>query len=135
MVRRSGGGGGHGPRPFSAALIDKLAAHARQLAKLGVTDDQGTTRAETLRRFEQRTGKRHQDLDVPPCPDAMGYLLRWWRELDAGRSAKGPLTHTDIAAWCAMTGRRLTQYELRAIRAIDAEVMQVAEEAIRKAAK
>lgn len=105
------------------------------MQRLGIRDDQGRTRFETLRLFEARTGRRHPDLDVPEPHPALAYLVGWWRELHIRRpDIHSPLSHTEIAAWAGLTGRRLSFDEVDAIRRMDDASLAVHAEAAEKRA-
>jgi hypothetical protein len=51
------------------------------------------------------------------------YVWQWYMELavsrGAGMTGPEPIRWQEIKAWCELTGVRLEQWELRAIRAID----------------
>lgn len=105
------------------------------MQRLGVRDDQGRTRYETLRRFEESTGRRHPDMDVPEPHPALAYLVGWWRELHNRRpDIHAALSHLEIAAWAGLTGRRLTFEEVDAIRRMDDASLAVHAEAAEKRA-
>lgn len=105
------------------------------MQRLHVRDDQGRTRFAVLQQFEQRTGKRHPDMEVPEPHPALGYLVGWWRELHNRRpDIHTPLSHQEIAAWASLTGRRLTFNEVDALRRMDDASLAVHAEAAEKRA-
>lgn len=56
-------------------------------------------------------------------PHEAAHVWRWFAELHAtrghGQWGALPISHTEIAAWAALTDARPTVFEVRAIRAID----------------
>lgn len=76
---------------------------------------------------ERQTRKRPKALDGPECPREIFYLLRWFNELAAGRSHNGwgpnPISWSDIAAWCSLTGTAIAPWETRALITLDSEWM------------
>lgn len=101
-------------------------------------DGQGRARFVSLQQFEQRTGKRHPDLEIPEPHAAMAYLLGWWREISrrrqSGPNGAEPISHHEIAAWAHLTGRALTLEEFDALRRMDDACMAVYAEAAEKRA-
>lgn len=96
-------------------------------------DEKGATRHQTLSRFAQSTGKRHPDLDPPEVPAAATYLWRWFMELNAGRQhGDTPLTWGDFDAWARLTARRLTAWEVDALRRMDTAWLTAAAEERRR---
>lgn len=64
------------------------------------------------------------ELDGPPAPVALEYLLRWSWELH-GRSGVGmdgyaPLTFTAIRDWAVLTEREIEPHEVQALMVLDA---------------
>lgn len=63
-------------------------------------------------------------LSIPPIPQAFERPIRVWQRLDGGRSVGGfglgPISWQDIHAFCQVTGERLSEGDLEAIRLIDA---------------
>lgn len=100
-------------------------------------DEHGVARFERLRLFEERTGKRHADLDGPPCDGSLLYLYRWWRELDDARSAgmngPDPISYTELNAWAVLTHRSPSVDEVQTMRRIDsAYLLMYAKEAAKR---
>lgn len=137
MAARSGGRRRRIAGAFSEALIDQLCRHAAHAARLLAKDAQGVTRLERLKQFAQKSGIRHPDLTLPDLEPEAAHLIGWWRELDQGRTRSEwgaqPLTHHDIDAWQRLTGRRLTAWELAAVRRIDIATLNAYAEARRAA--
>jgi len=64
------------------------------------------------------------ELEGPPCPESLTYLLEWSGEL-LGRSGIGPtgfapLGYHVIESWARLTGRTVTSDEVRALVVLDA---------------
>ena len=61
--------------------------------------------------------------DEPECPHMAQYLWNWFCELHGARSgnAEGvnPVSFRDILDWQEVTGHKLHQWEVRAVRALD----------------
>lgn len=90
-------------------------------------DSAGITRAETLERFSERTGKRHPDLDLPDVDEDAMYLWTWYIELATRRpSGMGveALRWSEIEAWARLTGRAPEPWELEIVMAIDSEFLK-----------
>jgi len=97
-------------------------------------DDTSSTRdhiAGRLRRLVMTKGEDHPEviraqaeLDGPPAPPALQYLLSWSWELH-GRSGVGmdgyaPLTFTTIRDWAVLTEREIEPHEVQALLVMDA---------------
>lgn len=120
------------PRKFSAGLRRRLCEFAAAVERLRLPDEHGVSRGTRLLQFEQRTGKRHPDLDPPQPADETLYLLDWWRELDearpAGVSGPQPLSFSELSSWAALTRRSPTADEVLTLRAIDRAYLAMCEE-------
>lgn len=96
-------------------------------------DEQGATRHQQLSRFRQATGKAHPDLTPPDVPAEATHLWRWFMDLNAGRQAGDvPLSWEALDAWARLTGRRLTSWEVDALRRIDTAWLKAAAEERRR---
>lgn len=101
-----------------------MIAYAVWAFPLDRPDDKGVSRRKHLESVERQTGKRPRALDGPEPPDALAYLLDWFRELSLGRqpgNGFGParLTWADLAAWAALLCTGPEPWELRAILSLD----------------
>lgn len=68
------------------------------------------------------------ELDVPPPPDEVVYLLGWFVDIAAGRQAGmgvSPLAWVEIEAWFRLSDIQPTPFELATIRALDAAFLRV----------
>lgn len=86
----------------------------RRLLRLEAT--KGTEHPETV--------KARREVEGPPAPDALAYLLQWSWEL-YGRSGIGmhgfaPLSFTTIRDWATLTDRAVEPHEVHALLMIDA---------------
>lgn len=76
-----------------------------------------------LEQHYQATGRAPVGLIGPELPDELGYVWRWFVELDEARavSAMGaaPITFESIQAWAQLTGRAPLPFEVRLLRRID----------------
>jgi hypothetical protein len=92
-------------------------------------DEHGVSRFERLRLFEKRTGKRHADLDGPPCDGSLLYVYGWWRELDDARSngmnGPNPVGYSELHAWAQLTKRVPTVDEVQTMRRIDSAYLRM----------
>lgn len=84
----------------------------------------GHTYRTHLENAARRGRKEAQDkLKGPGAPPELQYLLDWWGELKWGRRAgiNGLewFTWLDIQAWAALTERRITRREARALMMLD----------------
>jgi hypothetical protein len=111
------------PRKFYAGLIADVEAHASALFDQSFrrTAD-GTPWVEHV--AAARAAGVQVDVEEPPaCPGEAAYLLHWFGDLSAQRSAgmSGPnaLAWADIAAWAALHGRRLSRFEIRVLTMLD----------------
>lgn len=95
----------------------------RQAIALDQRMPTGETQREALESVEAQTGRRPKELDVPEVPPACQRVMEIFQNISAGRiytmSGPAPLSNVDIFAWCQLTGSRLENWELRAIRAFD----------------
>lgn len=92
-------------------------------------DEHGASRFERLRLFEERTGKRHADLDGPECDGALLYLYGWWRELDDARhggfNGPDPISYGEMRAWAQLTQRAPSVDEVQTLRRLDAAYLRM----------
>ncbi|MBW7852217.1 MAG: hypothetical protein H3C38_17115 [Rhodospirillales bacterium] len=121
MDRRAGQPLHRRPRKFLEGLRDELIAAlvavARHRLRLAERQPDGTTLRDHLEALEERTGRRHPLLDGPAPPAAGRHVWGWFLDLGGGPR---PLSHAEIAAWAALTGNRPRDWEVRALRALDA---------------
>ena len=111
-----------------------LVAHVAHQARLDERVDGFPVRDHMVRRLlrlEASKGEEHPDtvkarreVDGPPAPDPLAYLLRWSWEL-YGRSGVGmdgfaPLSFTTIRDWATLTGRAVEPHEVHALLTLDA---------------
>ncbi len=68
-------------------------------------------------------------------PDGVVHVWHWFNDLHSARgvgwSGPLPLSYTEIAAWCSLTGERLRPWELASIRAMDQRLLDGAPTAAR----
>jgi hypothetical protein len=86
---------------------------------------------ERLVKIAEKTGVPPLRLvDAPRLPHAGEYIWHWFLSLHAGRGSGGfgpnPINITEIKAWSEIEGVRLTWWELKALRGMDAAYMAVA---------
>lgn len=78
---------------------------------------------EHLEQVAKITGKTPDELVAPDFPDLLLYLWEAFLDLHKGRSygmnGGNPLTWSDIAAWCNLTGIVLSSWEVTTIKALD----------------
>lgn len=64
------------------------------------------------------------ELDGPPCPSELVYVLEWFGELSAARGSgaagANPIGYAEIAAWSHLTGLVPTPFEVSVLRRLDA---------------
>jgi hypothetical protein len=70
-----------------------------------------------------RRAQWEAELDGPPVPPALAYLLEWLDEL-YGRSGAtmdglAPLSYSTMQAWAALTGRHPLPHEVQALMLLD----------------
>lgn len=99
-----------------------MRAYARERLRRGLRDGGGESdRARHLR--QARPGWRASSAAPIALWAAAAHVWRWYLELLPTRpiGPDGPLalTHADIAAWAALTGRRPTRGEVRLLLAAD----------------
>lgn len=112
-----------------------MVAHVAHQGRLDSrVDDASSTRdhlAGRLRRLLQTKGEDHPDtilaqaeINGPPAPVALEYLLQWSWELHgrSGVSADGlaPLSFTAIRDWAVLTEREIEPHEVQALLMMDA---------------
>ena len=89
----------------------------------------GTTLRDHFESVERQTKRRPPELDGPPCPEPLRYLLRWFSELHLARGSSGfgenPIGYVDIAAWSRLTRKHVTPYEVAALVAVDRAYLNV----------
>lgn len=111
-----------------------LVAHVAHAARLDQPGKDGTTGRQALEgqikryatdpRHAERVARFEAELDGPPAPVALQYLLQWAGEL-IGRSGVGfdglnPLTYDTVAHWARLTGRDPAPHEVHALFLLDA---------------
>jgi len=78
---------------------------------------------EHLEQVEKSTGKTPEELIGPEFPDIVAHVWAAFLDLHKGRSygmsGGNPLTWSDIAAWCNLTGIVLSSWEVDTIKALD----------------
>lgn len=122
-------------RDFWDELVVSLVDHVAHQGRLDSrVDDKSSTRdhlAGRLRRLQQTKGEDHPDtvraqeeVDGPPVPPALAYLLQWSWELHgrSGVSMDGlaPLSFTAVRDWAVLTEREIDPHEVQALLLLDA---------------
>lgn len=68
-----------------------------------------------------------RELQGPPCPRELEYLLVWVYELHGrsgvGQASLNPVSHAEIAAWAWLTHRRPSAEEVNALIQLDAALL------------
>ncbi len=109
----------------------RLAWWAERQFRLNRPQKEGGTLREQFAAYRRMAKRRHpEDRGEEPPPQAVAYLFVWYQEIARGRpvSAMGhymPIPSSEILAWCSLSGTRLEQWELDAIRRIDSAFLQV----------
>jgi hypothetical protein len=93
------------------------------------------TLGDAFRSYRRQAGKRHQDDNWDyEVPAAAQYLLDWFWELNMGRGISQAgylgLSAVEIQAWASLRQIRLRDWELDALRQLDAKFLQVMAEKI-----
>lgn len=90
---------------------------------------EGETRSlkEILAGAWEKSGKKPAQLDIPPIPEGMGYLLGLYWECK--RSAE-PIAWSEIESWLRLTGRDLEQCELQLLVSLDNAYVQASREPV-----
>ncbi len=92
----------------------------------------GVSLRKHLEQVERQTKKRPAELVDPDVPGAASHVWAWFWELDGTRSAGmglSPIGFGEIAAWAGLTGEIIRPWEVRALRAMDAERLAATAEA------
>ncbi len=104
-------------------------AFGRHSFVLDRPDDNGVTQREQLQRVQQQTGVAPPELvDEPRLPELCQRLWEWFGELAATRQngfAANPISFMEIDAWSRLTRTRPALWEIKAIRALDAELLRL----------
>lgn len=123
MDQDSGGGVRGSACEFFQDLTEKLCALVERHVDLHMPDDEGVTLYSELERQRVETGKIDPRLFPPTLPIGGVHIWDWFWELDRGRpesvSGMAKITHSQIAAWCSITGTVLRGHELRALLRMD----------------
>lgn len=94
------------------------------------TDRSGATLRARLQHVAKVTGKPPKELIGPPVPSDLLHIWQMFLELHAGRShsANGPhpLSWADIKAWNDLLDRRITEWEARLLKRLDAVWLETA---------
>jgi len=73
--------------------------------------------------------RARQELHGPALPAACAYVWTWFCELHAARgyhqAGPNPISYAELDAWARLTGRRLTPWEVAALRTLDQAWMAV----------
>lgn len=90
---------------------------------------EGETRSlkEILTGAWESSGKKPSQLDTPPVPEGMGYLLGLYWECK--RSAE-PIAWSEIESWMRVTGRELEHSELQLLVSLDNVYVQASREPV-----
>lgn len=59
-------------------------------------------------------------LDQPPFPEDIGYLWKWFLELQGSAE----LTYTEIKNWSELTGREILAWEVDVLKALHRRAMR-----------
>lgn len=74
-------------------------------------------------------GHTPEDLIQPPFPERMSHLWHVFLSLHQGRhysmGEPSPLTFESMAAWCSLTGTRLSPWDVDVVKALDRVWMEV----------
>lgn len=71
---------------------------------------------EHLTKIWEQTGHKPKELEIPPAPDGLGYLMRlFW---DCKRTAE-PLTYGEVESWSRLTGQTLEPEEVWCLMRLD----------------
>ena len=67
------------------------------------------------------------ELDGPELPTKVAYLYRWFIELNKARSygmnGPNPIGYKEIQSWAEMTKRKLSSFEVMALKEIDLTIL------------
>jgi hypothetical protein len=74
--------------------------------------------------IEKMTGKKQQALEIPPLEPSSNYLLEMFFELGSTRvftdnGGIQPITYTEIASYCQLTGNEFEPWEVDVIKTLD----------------
>jgi hypothetical protein len=90
---------------------------------LHLPGEDGSTLFKRLDQVRKETGKVDARLVAQPLPLAGEHIWKWFWELDAGReetmNGLARISHSQIAAWCSITGNIVRDHELQILLAMD----------------
>jgi hypothetical protein len=124
VARRAARDRARRPRAFHQARREQLIAHASALFHLGRKGPDGRPLREHLLAGWRQTGKKPDELDLPPLDPSLQPI--WDAFLDLGRSRApamsglAPITYSEILAWQQANRVDLTPWEVDTLRAVDA---------------
>lgn len=87
--------------------------------RVHLPNEKGATKFELASRFAKATGKKHPDCTPPEVEKDAAYLWGLYREMSEGRKGHDTVEWKEIDAWLNVTKRKLSRFELNALRAID----------------
>ena len=84
---------------------------------------QKISRRESLQQVAAQLKRLPRELrNAPKIPDGYGWL--WSVYVSLKNAAAGPVSYSEIEAYCRLTGESLTPFEVDAIRAMDVAHMR-----------
>lgn len=90
--------------------------------KLNTRQQDGATLRQHLEIVYKRTKVKPNELIQPQIANSVKYLLRLYSDLAQGRQTgmgANPLSAIEIQAWLNLTDRKLSNWELNTLRAMD----------------
>jgi hypothetical protein len=118
-----------GSRAFFLDCLDDLIDHVAHVARLEQHDEHGVPAREHLERAAANGSAWAMDqLEPPPAPEALLYLVPWAYELlgrsGAGMNGVAPLSFGTIGEWARLTHRDVTPMEVHALLVLDRTLRQ-----------